>query len=123
MTKQISIPIAALLLATSTLSAPATTTVREEAEAYDSFYEAGGDAIHVGFCSSASEEFCADGVDKPGDWIRLGISVPAAGAYNAYIAFQGMAGSAHEYLVEIWPQGEPLSTESVVFDYVGAGVG
>ncbi len=102
----------------------ATTSVLVEAETYMShgWNDNGGDPVQLGFCESASEEWCADGVDKPGDWIQVELYVPATGSFDATLAFQAHA-SEHSYTVSLWPDTGAPRTESVDFSFLGVGAG
>ncbi|MBC8367080.1 hypothetical protein H8E52_06695 [bacterium] len=102
----------------------ATIEVKVEAESYDPFstQNNGGDSIHVGFCESASQEYCADGVDMDGDWIQLYMYVPANGNYDGFMAFQAID-DVHSYLVSIWPQGREDRIQTMNFGFTGIGAG
>ncbi len=107
-----------------TAAASATIEVKVEAETYitHAWQDNGGDPIHIGFCESASEEWCADGVDKTGDWIQIYVYVPATGTYDGYLAFQAHA-QTHDYLVSLWPNGREELTQTMGFNFTGEGAG
>jgi hypothetical protein len=112
-----------ILLACASTSI-ATIEVKIEAEDYNPLLTQnnGGDPIHIGFCESASQEHCADGVDKAGDWIQIYMYVPATGDYDGFMAFQAID-DTHGYLVSIWPQGREDRTQTMNFGFTGLGAG
>ena len=113
-------PFAFLFLFAS--GAPAAVEVWVEAESYQAWNENGGDLIHVGFCDSASAQFCTDGVDKAGDWIQLSLDLPEAGDYDAFVGFQALE-HTHGYRLTIWPLGFRDGAQSVDFSFTGSGAG
>jgi len=105
--------------------AAAETSVWVEAEDYFLLpsNNAGGGIIRRGFCGSASENYCADGVDWPGDWIQLEVDIPIAGDYNLFSAFQAYDGDEHAFQVSLGPEARGDVNRSVQFDIVGTGAG
>ncbi len=61
-----------------------------EGEEYQSYgwHDLGGVAIHPEYCSGASGYYAASGLDVPGEWIRLKITIPVDGCYRTTIAYQ-----------------------------------
>lgn len=53
-----------------------------EAEDYVASFNAGGDPIHIVFCSGASGGLAVEGYDSAGDFIELRVVLDMAGAYD-----------------------------------------
>ncbi len=112
-----------LMFALAASSATAETDVTVEAETYIGvgWNDNGGAAIQLAYCEQASQEWCAQGIDKHGDWIQLVVDVPETGDYDATIAFQSWL--EQDYLLSLWPVGKISRTVTASFSFVGEGAG
>jgi hypothetical protein len=108
-------------LANSTAFAETEVTVEAESYVGVGWNDNGGAGIQLAYCEQASQEWCAQGLDKHGDWIQLEIHVPQTGEYDATIAFQSWL--EQEYLLSIWPAGKISRTVTASFSFVGEGAG
>ncbi len=79
-------------IATVTVVAPAEFKV--ELEDYTASYNdaRGGSFISAYYCSKASGHHMVKGLDYPGEWIEVPLSVPAYGTYDVVLRYAALAG-------------------------------
>ncbi len=59
-----------------------------EAESYTGHYNVDGSMmIQRGYCTNASGQHVALGMDREGEWIELALSVPEAGLYDVTVRY------------------------------------
>jgi hypothetical protein len=81
--------------------------LRIEAENYVASYNAGGDAISVGSCSSASGFLVALGVDAVDDWVECAFTMASADSFRFGLASAGNLGETRQWLVEFYRATSP----------------
>lgn len=118
--------IAAVLLVAVPLTAGAAEALRREAEEFAAYgsYNIGGYDISSAYCSYASQGLAVDGLDMPGEWIKLKVSFPNSGCYSSRIDYQSAYGDTAEFVVRLldYPgPGEEISAGYVLIDGYGFG--
>jgi hypothetical protein len=95
----------------------------EEFTAYGS-NNIGGLDILPEFCSGASGYYAADGLDVPGEWIKLKVTFPFEGCYSAVLAYQAEYGDVVKLAVKMLDTPSPgqILTTSFMLDQ-GYGFG
>ncbi|MCB9513115.1 MAG: hypothetical protein H6694_02235 [Candidatus Latescibacteria bacterium] len=86
------------------VAAPAEDVILVEGETYVASHDLGGYSIHVTYCSSASGGYAADGLDIPGEWIELDVTLAEAHAYRARLALQGWPDESSTLRLTLTPQ-------------------
>jgi len=118
--------IAVLLLVSVPVVGQAAEGLRREAEEYPSYgwYNIGGMDITEAYCSYASQGLVVDGLDIPGEWIKLKVSFSYGGCYSSRIDYQsayadtvGLAVRLLDYPVP----GEEIRAEYTLYDGFGFG--
>ena len=104
------------------VAAPAEDVILVEGETYVASHDLGGYSIHVTYCSSASGGYAADGLDIPGEWIELDVTLAEAHAYRARLALQGWPDESSTLRLALTPQagGDAPSAD---FAHEGSGIG
>jgi hypothetical protein len=100
--------------------------LRIEGEEYVFYgsYNIGGVEIRPEYCGSASEYYAADGIDVPGEWIKLKVTIPVTGCYELVSAYQAAYQDTVEIDVSILDYPEPGQVTSSRFTFVeGYGYG
>ncbi len=127
MTARIGMAVLALALAASPLGADQDPSdpqlIRIEGETFVASHNTGGFNIGVAFCGSASGYYVADGIDQPGEWIELALTLPANTIYTARLAVQGWPGEFNILQLEFLPAAGAGSRSSTEFRFTGIGVG
>lgn len=100
--------------------------LRVEAEEFELYgaYDLGGIPILVEFCGSASGYFTADGIDVPGEWIKLKVTFSQETDYETELAYQCHYGEVVEVRTTIldYPEpGQSVSTEYTLENGYGFG--
>ena len=118
--------IALVLLTSVPVSSQAAEQLRREAEEYASYgwYDIGGMEITDAYCSYASQGLAVDGLDLPGEWIKLKVSFTHGGCYSTRIDYQsayadtvGLAVRLLDYPVP----GEEIRADYTLYDGFGFG--
>jgi hypothetical protein len=78
-----------MLLLVCTFSARGQGVIAIEGESYFNHRDHGGGMIRISYCSAASGHYIVDGIDSPGDWIDLELSLPFTGCLDDLIGCQG----------------------------------
>jgi hypothetical protein len=121
------LPILATALALLVASAsPAAEDLRVEAEEFPAYgsNDLGGIPILIEFCGSASEYYTADGIDVPGEWIKLKVTFTREADYRTELAYQATYGdvvTARATILDYPAPGETLSTDFTLADGYGFG--
>lgn len=95
----------------------------EEFEAYGS-YDLGGIPILVEFCASASGYYTADGIDVPGEWIKLKVSFVLEDDYRSELAYQAEYGDTvviRTTILDFPEPGQSVSTDYLLDNGYGFG--
>jgi len=94
-----------------------------EGETYSAWNNIGGRNIQIASCHAASGGLTADGIDVPGEWIRLQITLPGSACYEDLVGFMSYEGDTNR--VRMTVLGPDSWDEAAVanFTFVGAGVG
>jgi hypothetical protein len=81
---------AGLFLLLACGAAPGAEDLRIEGEEFRTYghHNIGGADISAEYCSGASQYLAADGIDVPGEWIRLKVTFPDADCYQSVIQYQ-----------------------------------
>jgi hypothetical protein len=116
---------AAVVLAMA-LSAGAAEDLRLEAEEFESYgsYNIGGVDIRVSYCSYASGGLAVDGLDMPGEWFKLKVTLPIGGCFTSRLDYQSAYGETTQLAVRIldYPHvGEELRADYILTDGYGFG--
>lgn len=95
-----------------------------ECEDYTSSYDdpSGANPITAPYCSGASGLKAVQGMDYPGEWIRVPVYVPHAGEYRVLLNYQAMAGDDIRVRVGIEGCGAPVPECDFVLNQ-GKGIG
>ncbi len=83
--------------------------IRVEGEDYPAYgsNDLGGYPIGSEYCAGASQYYAADGIDLPGEWIMLEVSIPEQGCYALTLAYQCYYQDTVELAVKILDYPEP----------------
>jgi len=95
----------------------------EEFEAYGS-YDLGGIPILVEYCASASGHYTADGIDVPGEWIKLKVSFVFEDDYRTELAYQAAYGDTvvmRATILDFPEPGQSVSTDYLLDNGYGFG--
>jgi len=112
-----------LLFAAGATAAP---ELRIEAESFETvgWYNIGGADIAAGYCSYASGSLTADGLDVPGEWIKLKVKFTVEDCYSSRIDYQSSYGETTRVAVSLldYPDiGEELRSEYALTEGYGYG--
>jgi hypothetical protein len=111
-----------LLVSTTIEGAPADGVILLEGESYVASHDLGGYSIHIVSCQSASGGYAADGIDQPGEWIELDLTLAGTHGYAARLALQGWPDETSTLHLTLIPQaGGDAPTAD--FSHTGSGVG
>ena len=118
--------IVAFLLAGVPVTGHAAEELRREAEDYASYgwYDVGGMEITEAYCSYASQGLAVDGLDLPGEWIKLKVAFNYGGCYSTRIDYQSAYGDTVGLAVRLldYPvPGEEIRAEYTLYDGFGFG--
>ena len=97
-----------------------------EIEDYTASYddEAGSMLLRSERCSQASGSYMVKGLDYPGEWIEVPVTVPEAGTYDLTLRYAALVGDTLRATVSIGQCGEEFTEPAV--DFVmdeGGGLG
>jgi hypothetical protein len=92
-----------------------------EGEGFKVSQDLGGMPITREYCTSASGHQAADGIDIPGEWIRLPLTITTAGLYDLFVAYQANDGDTVQVRLTI--PGSPNEREDIVSDFTLQGYG
>jgi hypothetical protein len=73
-------------------------------------YNIGGYDIQPEYCAGASGTLAADGLDEPGEWIKLAVTLPLEGCYDAVLAYQAEYGDTVHLVVKMLDTPSPGET-------------
>ena len=73
-------------------------------------YNIGGYDIRPEYCAGASGYYAADGLDLPGEWIRLRVVLPLEGCYDVVLAYQAEYGDVVKLAVKMLDTPSPGET-------------
>jgi len=73
-------------------------------------YNLGGYDILPEYCAGASGTLAADGLDEPGEWIKLAVTLPLEGCYDAVLAYQAEYGDTVNLVVRMLDTPSPGET-------------
>jgi hypothetical protein len=104
------------------VAAAAQAAVLVEAENYVASYNTGGIGIQIVACSGASGGYAVEGVDVPGEWIEIPVTVPEIYGYADTLRSAGETGVESDLemrIVSAFPGGgDVIST----YHTVGLGI-
>ncbi len=97
-----------------------------ELESYTAWYddEAGSMLLRSQECSQASASFMVKGLDYPGEWIEVPVTITEAGTYELTLRYAALVGDTLRATVSVGQCGELLTEPAV--DFVmdkGGGLG
>jgi hypothetical protein len=117
--------IAAALTVAAAVPAAGDVPVYAEGEDYPSYgwNNIGGLDIRVESCSGASQGLAASGLDVPGEWIKLKVSFPRSGCYDAHVFYQAEYGDTVAFDVKVLDSPAPGGVVPVSLAGQGWGFG
>jgi hypothetical protein len=87
-------------------AAAQTIRIRVEAENYTWSFNEGGEPICISTCDKTNSGGKAvDGVDFPGDWIEMDVSVPEPMLYRNSLCSAGDVGLRRKFVIQYMPLG------------------
>lgn len=92
-----------------------------EGEGYKTYQDLGGMMIGREYCTSASGSQAADGIDVPGEWIRLNVTFSTGGWYEPFLAYQ--ANDADTIGMRLTIASSPRGLEDLTSDFTVRGYG
>jgi hypothetical protein len=94
-----------------------------ELEHYSSSYDdpASQAPIKAEFCSNASNDSSAVGLDVPGEWIMVSVDIPESGSYIAHLDYAANAGDVITARLEMDDCGTATETDFLLDAGTGTG--
>ncbi|MFH1841615.1 MAG: hypothetical protein ABIF77_00270 [bacterium] len=99
------------------------TVYEVEGETYYAWHNIGGRIIQITTCHAASGGLLAAGLDMPGEWLRVQITLPGSTCYEDLVGFMGYDGDENSVRMTMYgPDSWDVAATSE-FTFVGAGTG
>jgi hypothetical protein len=118
--------LAAAMVALLAAGAFASGGLRFEAEEFEAYgsYNIGGADIAVSYCSYASGGLAVDGLDVPGEWFKLKVTISSGACYSSRMDYQSAYGDTTQLAVRLldYPHvGDELRSDYLLVDGYGYG--
>jgi hypothetical protein len=94
-----------------------------EAETFSAYNDLGGIMIYKPTCSGASGGMAADGIDVPGEWIEVQLSVAETGAYADSLRSAGNLNQESDLQITIFAGGIGGTDITSAYHTIGSGIG
>jgi hypothetical protein len=111
-----------MLSIVASASGLARVSIEVEGESFVANMNQGGLPIRASTCFNASGGYVAEGLDIPGDWIELEITLPWTRCYADWIGCQGRLEQSNTVRLTVFEPGLPDPLHITDYVFTGEGV-